>query len=297
MALPKKNNTPGLPGMTPATFPKSATPAKPTEKAKAVGDDWGNSRGQFVGLYGEGGSGKTTLACMLEGDILYIDLEDSLKVIKGKLNTLGILGKITPKFFKIDPYRPSAAWDDFLHFLSTTDFSGFKWVVIDSFTRALHYAAINCMDSVPGDSPTIHKSLEQWTYGKGKQIVYDKFSPIYEAILAILDQGVGVLAIAHNSPTKTTNADGADFYQNQPRLIQGEKGQAPGREDFRDKTDHLLYLAADISVEKGKAKGGMTRSLYTGGMASMMAKSRTEQGVIFPVPQDGIFDWSQILHD
>ena len=40
----------------------------------------------------------------------------------------------------------------------------------------------------------------------------------------------------------------------------------------------------------------MTRTLYTGGIASMMAKSRTAQGMAIEVPVDGIFDWTQIIH-
>ena len=79
--------------------------------------------------------------------------------------------------------------------------------------------------------------------------------------------------------------------------MQGEKGKAPGRDKYQQTVDHLLFLSADISVEKGKAKGGMTRTLYTGGIASMMAKSRTVQGEAIGVEADAIFDWSHILHD
>ena len=55
-----------------------------------------------------------------------------------------------------------------------------------------------------------------------------------------------------------------------------------------------------MSVEKGKAKGGMTRTLYTGGIATMMAKSRTVQGCAFEVPNwdeanGALFDWTQII--
>ena len=129
----------------------------------------------------------------------------------------------------------------------------------------------------------------------------DKFAPIYPLIDELVDGGTNVLAIAHSEPTRFTNADGADYWQNQPRLVQGEKGKAPGRSTFLEKTDHLLYLAADVSVEKGKAKGGMTRTLYTGGIATMMAKSRTVQGCAFEVPNwdeanNALFDWAQIIH-
>ena len=95
---------------------------------------------------------------------------------------------------------------------------------------------------------------------------------------------------------RTSNPDGGDYVQHQPHLVQGDKGKAPGRDKYQQTVDHLLFLSADIAVEKGKATGGMTRTLYTGGIASMMAKSRTAQGQAFDVYADSIFDWTQIIH-
>ena len=280
-----------------AVFPAQS---KQAERAKVpvAADGWDCAkRGHFIGLHGTGGAGKSTLAAMLPGRTLFIDLEGSLKIIRGKLAALGLTERVSPKFMTYDPANPAAAWSDLLAFLANADFTGWDNIVIDSFTRAQEWAAQNCIESIPGDSATIRKSLEQWMYGKGAQLVFDKFAPIYPLIDLQLNAGRNVVAIAHTDPTRMTNADGADFYQNQPRLVQGDKGKAPGRATFLEKTDHLLYLAADISVEKGKATGGMTRTLYTGGIASQMAKSRTEQGCAFTVPQDGIFDWTQIIHD
>ena len=180
-------------------------------------------------------------------------------------------------------------------FLASDTARGYDNVVIDSFTRAQEYAASNCMASIPGDSATIKQSLEQWTYGKGAQIVYDNFVPIYPVIEEILESGSNVCAITHDNPMRTANPDGGDFIQHQPHLVQGEKGKAPGRDKYQQTVDHLLFLSADITVEKGKARGGMTRTLYTGGIASMMAKSRTAQGMAIEVPMGEVFDWSQIV--
>ncbi len=290
-------------GPTQAKFPTAAAPV-PTAKAAAPAkeqqvDSWDDctKRGHFVGLYGVGGAGKTTLAAMLPGRTLFIDLEGSLKIIKGKLAALGLLDNITPKFIKFDPAAPAAAWNDLTAFLASPAARGYDNVVIDSFTRAQEYAAQHCMASIPGDSATIKQSLEQWTYGKGAQIVYDKFVPIYPLIDELLESGCNVVAITHDNPMRTSNPDGGDYIQHQPHLVQGEKGKAPGRDKYQQTVDHLLFLSADISVEKGKAKGGMTRTLYTGGIASMMAKSRTVQGEAIGVEADAIFDWSHILHD
>lgn len=260
-------------------------------------DSWDDikKRGHFIGLYGVGGAGKTTLATMLKGRTLFIDLEGSLKVIRAKIERLGLIGNITPKFISHDLANPAKAWVDLIAFLASDAVKGYDNVVIDSFTRAHEFAAMNCMASIPGDSATIRASLEQWTYGKGSQIVYDKFVAIYPYIERLVEAGTNVVAIAHDNPVRTANPDGGDFIQHQPHLVQGEKGKAPGRDKFMQTVDHLLFLSADITVEKGKAKGGMTRTLYTGGLASMMAKSRTVQGETFDVVEDEIFDWSQII--
>ena len=288
MAIPKRPS---------ATFP-AAQIQKPASVTEQTVDSWDDlkPRGHFIGLYGVGGAGKTTLATMLPGKTLFIDLEGSLKVIRGKLEELGLLQNITPKFYRFDPDAPAAAWDDLISFLKSDAVKGYDNVVIDSFTRAQEFAASNCMASIPGDSATIKQSLEQWTYGKGAQIVYDKFVPIYPLLDKLLESGTNVCAICHDNVLRIANPEGGDFIQHQPHLVQGEKGKAPGRDKYQQTVDHLLFLSADISVEKGKAKGGMTRTLYTGGIASMMAKSRTAQGQTIEVPVDGIFDWTQIIH-
>lgn len=288
MAVPKRPS---------AVFP-AATIQKPASVTEQTVDSWDDikPRGHFVGLYGVGGAGKTTLAAMLPGRTLFIDLEGSLKIIKPQLEALGVLPNITPKFIKFDPAAPATAWTDLEAFLKSDAVKGYDNVVIDSFTRAQEYAANNCMASIPGDSATIKQSLEQWTYGKGAQIVYDKFVPIYPIIDTILESGSNVVAICHDNPMRTSNPDGGDYVQHQPHLVQGEKGKAPGRDKYQQTVDHLLFLSADIAVEKGKATGGMTRTLYTGGIASMMAKSRTAQGQAFDVYADSIFDWTQIIH-
>ena len=293
MAIPKRPSA-----ATTAAFPAAPTIAKPASVTEQTVDGWEDAkRGHFIGLHGTGGAGKSTLAAMLPGKTLFVDLEGSLKIIKPKLEAMGLLERITPKFLRYDSKAPAAAWNDLVAFIGSDVVRGFDNVVIDSFTRAQEWAAQNCIESIPGDSATIRKSLEQWMYGKGAQLVYDKFAPIYPLIDELCDGGVNVLAIAHSEPTRFTNADGADYWQNQPRLVQGEKGKAPGRATFLEKTDHLLYLAADVTVEKGKASGGMSRTLYTGGLATMMAKSRTVQGCAFDVPDgaNALFDWTQII--
>lgn len=115
MAIPKRPSA--------AAFPAHTITAA-TAKEQQV-DSWDDctKRGHFVGLYGVGGAGKTTLAAMLPGRTLFIDLEGSLKIIKGKLAALGLLDNITPssssstrcacrRVERLDgvPRQPGCAW-------------------------------------------------------------------------------------------------------------------------------------------------------------------------------------------
>lgn len=288
MPIPKRPA--GLPAKAVST---TAAPAKVGLRTEKLGE---HTRGHFVGLFGQGGAGKSTLAAMVgetvqdkkDGMTVFFDLEDSLSVIAPQLEELGIARRIVP--VRIESFA------DFIEQIQAGGFEAFDNIVIDSFTRLEEMCAENCMANIAGDSATIHQSLEQWMYGKGAQIVFDNFRPVYHHIAKHLAAGRNVIAIAHNDPTRFTNAEGADYYQNQPRIVQGEKGKAPGRQNFKEKVDHLLYLAADVNVERGKAKGGMTRTLHCGGEAAIMAKSRTVQGTSFEVPEGKIFDWSAIIH-
>lgn len=270
----------------------AAVAAKPSLRIGKLGE---RRRGQFVGLFGRGGAGKSTLAAMFgssvkgrnKGLTAYFDLEGSLDVIAPQLEALGVADLVAPVRI--------TSWEDLKAQLDADGFEAFDNVVVDSFTCAEEMCAEFCMANVAGDSATIKQSLEQWMYGKGSQIVFDAFRPAYHAIQKHLDAGRNIVAIAHNDPTRYTNAEGADYWQEQPRLVQGEKSKAPGRSVFLEKVDHLLYLAADINVEKGKAHGGMTRTLHCGGEASIMAKSRTVQGTAFAISDGEPFDWSQIV--
>ena len=102
MAIPKRPSA--------AAFPAPKTQTVPAPKAEQTVDGWGDcKRGHFIGLHGTGGAGKSTLAAMLPGRTLFIDLEGSLKIIRPKLEAMGLTERIAPKFLKYDPKAPAAA--------------------------------------------------------------------------------------------------------------------------------------------------------------------------------------------
>ena len=74
MAIPKRPSA--------AAFPAVAPTQKAAPVAAQTVDGWDDCRrGHFIGLHGTGGAGKSTLAAMLPGKTLFIDLEGSLKII------------------------------------------------------------------------------------------------------------------------------------------------------------------------------------------------------------------------
>ena len=75
MAIPKRPSAAAFP-----TAPK--TPAAPAPVAEQTVDSWDDvkPRGHFIGLHGTGGAGKSTLAAMLPGRTLFIELAGSRKV-------------------------------------------------------------------------------------------------------------------------------------------------------------------------------------------------------------------------
>ena len=71
MAIPKRPSA--------AAFPAQKTTTAPAPKTEQTVDGWDDCmRGHFIGLHGTGGAGKSTLAAMLPGRTLFIDLEGSL---------------------------------------------------------------------------------------------------------------------------------------------------------------------------------------------------------------------------
>ena len=86
-------------------------------------------------------------------------------------------------------------------------------------------------------------------------------------------RGVNVLMVSHNRISRVKNPDGSDYTRNEPRLINEEKGG--NMLPWIQFLDHLLFIDYDIAVDKGKARGTGSRTLYTSATPNRMAKSRT----------------------
>ncbi len=265
----------------PAPLPlPTRSPAAAASSSPAVKLSFGKPHkyGYRVCLYGPGGVGKTTLASTLPGNTVFVDLDGSLGALGLDVSVLDV-----------------ADWADLRAKLNAPGWDGVDNIVIDTATIAEEMAVAHTLKTVfKDDRGTLAKNVEDYGYGKGYTHVFDTFL----ALLGDLDrhsrQGRTVVLVCHDCTTTVPNPSGEDYLRYEPRLQSPASGKASVRLRVREWSDHMLFLAFDIDVNKreGKVRGGSTRSLYLSDTAFCMAKSRTASGVL---PIDETFNWSTIL--
>lgn len=232
-------------------------------------------RGELVGIYGNGGSGKTTLAALIErtmGPVGFIDLDDSLGVLA---DTLGDLG--------LSPQSVSGlkTWAEVIGLMESNVFDGVKNVIVDTASEAENMAMRHVIDTIKCESGATATSIESYGYGKGYRYLYETFLDLRTAMLGLAAQGKNVILIMHSTTCTVPHPDGPDYIRYEPKLYQDKAVSL--RTMMQDKLDHLLFIGYDISVEAadarkgkkhGKASGGGTRTIYPAETATCMAKSR-----------------------
>ena len=65
-----------------------APPANQQSLKKIAFGSIPEAKGQRIVLYGTGGIGKTTLACLAPGPVAMIDADESLGILRGQLETI-----------------------------------------------------------------------------------------------------------------------------------------------------------------------------------------------------------------
>jgi hypothetical protein len=219
-------------------------------------------QGHRVVLYGTGGIGKTTLAGLAPGPVVFVDLDDSLGVLQlpGVQRVAGV-----------------KTWEDLRGVLVGDGWQGVNTLVIDSITRAEELAVVHTLKNTPKDDKgTRAKSIEDYGYGKGLGHVFDTFLPLLADLDVHIRDGRNVVLIAHECTTKVPNPAGEDWIRYEPRLQDPNSGKGSIRLRLKEWADHLLYLGYDVSVDRdSKAHGAGTRTLYPVEMPWFMAKSRS----------------------
>lgn len=258
----------------PAAPPRSALPARgslpqappknaPTSGAKVFSIGRVSApRGRRVGLYGNGGVGKTSLVDLAPKPVC-IDLDDSLPAME-------------PPLEHIAPVNGVETWDDLRAVLRDHALlAPFDTVAIDSMTRAQELCEAHVLRTVKTEKGDLVRRLEDYGYGKGLTHVYDTFLPILADLDALIRAGKNVVLVMHSCTADVPNPSGENYIRWEPRMQDPKSGKSSIRLRIREWLDELSFIGHDVAAKNGKATASGARTIYPVETAFCMAKSRS----------------------
>lgn len=281
--------------MTTATAPRPAPRPRPVPaggNANAPRVTFGTipeGNGHRVVIFGPGGIGKTTLACIAPGPVAFFDLDDSLPRLRTQLEGSGLN-------LDIRPVSGPATWSDIRDALHAGGWDEIKTVVIDSATKAEELALTWTLKNVPHEKGNKIERIEDYGFGKGYQHLFETFL----SLLGDLDQhtraGRHIILICHDCTANVPNPGGEDWIRYEPRLQSPSSGKSSIRLRVREWADHVLFVGYDLVVKDGKGdpRTGGTRTVYPVERPHCMAKSRT-LGEQIPLTKYDMTLWNQLL--
>jgi hypothetical protein len=233
----------------PATRPNGAAKKTFTRSRGIVRRAW------KVGIYGPEGVGKSSLMAACPG-IVVADLEHSTMDLD------------------VERVEGIENWSDLRAWVQGVTPEEYPTIGIDSMTRAEDW----CVDYViknkaSNEGVRAVDSIEDFKYRAGLTFVCDEFRRFLGDIENAFLRGVNVVMIAHNFVNRVKNPDGSDYIRMEPRLINADKGS--NMLQWVQFLDHLAYIGFDVVVNKGKATGGSSRTIYLEATANRMAKTRS----------------------
>ncbi len=232
---------------------RNATPSvasKPATNKFSI--QTGITRNGFkIGIYGAEGIGKSSLAALCS-DAVFADIEGSMEDLDVK------------------KVRGVEKWQDLRDWIQSLSncIAG-----LDSITRAEDWAAAHVIaNKKSNDGLKAVDSLEDFKYKAGIMFVSSEFMKLLSDIDNARRRNVSFIMIAHQRIRKFRNPDDSDFVRFEPRLVDEEK--ASNMLQWVQFLDHLAFIKADVAVDKGKAKGSGTRTIYLDTNPSRFSKCR-----------------------
>jgi len=222
------------------------------------------------GIYGEPGVGKSTLASLCA--------EAEFADIEGSMLDLDVA--------KVDGLE---CWEDLREWVKQQKING-SVRGIDSMSKAEDWCTDYIIRTKTKDGEHATTSIEDFKYKAGAKFVADEFRLLLSDIEHSFMSGVSWILIAHDKIDWYRNPDDKDFRMHNPDLL--ENKDVSIRADFIRFCDHLAYIGKDVAVDKGKATGGETRTIYMDGSANRVCKQRglAEEIIPWDIDDDSLWE-------
>ena len=242
---------------------KKLTPRNLIQEANGIKQQEPQERKQFetvkgrrrtawkVGIYGEPGVGKSTLASLCHGAV-FADIEESMLDLD------------------VDTVAGITCWEDLRAWVKQQEGDCIRG--IDSMSKAEDWCAEYVIKTKTKDGEHAVTSIEDFKYGAGAKFVADEFRMFLSDIERSFKSGTSWIMIAHDKIEWFKNPDDKDFMFHNPDLLDSRRGSC--RSDWIRFCDHIAFIAKDVAVIKGKATGGDTRTIYLDGSANRVSKQR-----------------------
>lgn len=260
------------PAAVPQRPPMRGNPV-PTVPKPTAPKIWKTSKGACrqawkMGIYGEPGVGKSTLASLCKGAI-FADVEHSMEDMN------------------VERVEGIEEWSDLRSWVQSQR-DGIRG--IDSMSFAEDMATAHVIKTKKGNDGTIATtSIEDYKYKVGTRFVADEFRLLLMDIENSFRRGVCWIMIAHDRIDWVRNPDDKDYRMHQPDLLDAK--EVSSRAEWVRFCDHVAFIGRDVAVVKGKAQGGFSRTIYMDGAASRTCKMRALPEAMFSWPEGDTHLW------
>ena len=231
--------TPKMPTRGAAPAAPKATPAKAKIAFGGIGS---LNRGQLVILAGKGGTGKTTAAAMKPGETAFIDLENSLPILQGKLSSFAPdrLKHIhtVPFEFTDDAAKD---YESLCALVEADGYDGMDTIVLDSWsvTQKLLKAYTFAHDQYKGK---VCSSTEDYGYSTFPIYAYKNYTRLANALISHVRAGRDVVIVAHAVDDTVPDANLNDMKQWQFDAFMMKSGKESIRHDLFNTADQVWFM-------------------------------------------------------
>lgn len=254
----------------PTVAPKGSPKAKQRKvKVLSLSTPKTENTGEKLVIYGKSGIGKSSLAALAPNPI-FLDVDGTgAKLSDRDGNPIQVVDGVESFEDVQDAIR------------QVTLYPAGSTLIIDTWSKVQDLADVWVVENIPKQKGGKAKSLTDFGYGDGYAHVCDQMQGLLRDLDALIARNVNVVLLCQLGQATVSNAAGADFLEDGPRLHHNKKGSA--RAATCEWGDHVLrvgYLDFEVETATTKDKVGKVtsedaeRGIFAGGAQHFIAKSR-----------------------